>query len=401
MLIAAALFELGAFRSLDAQLATFLDRAEPPASAHAVQYWCIILLGLGIAWTTVDVARTGLKFAIAAVAFAEVITAVWVLSLYHVFFSPFASLTAIAVALGLGLIYAWTPSGSRKRTLHQLLGERVSRKTLKALVNSRVPVKFEGEVREATIVGCEIFNRDELLGTLSAPEYVAMTNAFLRNAADFLVERGGYLDECSGETLRVVFGVPGADPQHAAHACAAALDLQARLEAVNRECEERWGNRFDYGIGVNSGEMVLAAYGSRRLGGLSITGEPVEFARRLCAANTIYSSRILIGSGTFAQAETTIEVRPIELIQRHRDDPAKEEVYELLACNGALSADEETRRDLFCKGIAAFREQHWDDALANFKLARELNMEDGPAEFYIRRIEQLRAGVASLDWTSS
>ena len=170
---------------------------------------------------------------------------------------------------------------------------------------------------------------------------------------------------------------------------------------MNRECEGRWGNRFDYGIGVNSGEMVLAAYGSQRLGGLSITGEPVEFARRLCVANTIYSSRILIGSGTFAQAEAAIEVRPIELIQRHRDDPAKEEVYELLSGSGALSADEVTRRDLFCKGIAAFRGQRWDDALANFKLARELKIEDGPAEFYIRRIEQLRAGVATLDWTSS
>ena len=218
VLIAAALFELGAFRGLDARLATFLDRGVPPMPDRAVQYWCIVLLGLGIAWTTVDVARMGLKFAIAAIAFAEVITAVWVLSLYNVFFSPFASLAAIAIALCLGLLYSLTPSGSRKRTLHQVLGERVSRKTFKALVSSSVPVKFEGEVREATIVVCEIFNRDELLGTLSTPEYVAMTNAFLRNAADFLVERGGYLDECSGETLRVVFGVPVADPQHAARA---------------------------------------------------------------------------------------------------------------------------------------------------------------------------------------
>ena len=40
-------------------------------------------------------------------------------------------------------------------------------------------------------------------------------------------------------------------------------------------------------------------------------------------------------------------------------------------------------------------------ALANFKLARELHVEDGPADFYIRRIEQLRNGVATLDWAKS
>ena len=47
-------------------------------------------------------------------------------------------------------------------------------------------------------------------------DYVALNNSFLRNAADFLVERGGYLDECDGESLRVVFGSPaaGAAPRH-------------------------------------------------------------------------------------------------------------------------------------------------------------------------------------------
>ena len=61
--------------------------------------------------------------------------------------------------------------------------------------------------------------------SLRIPDYVAMTNAFLRNAADFLVERGGYLDECDGESLRVVFGAPMADGRHAARACECALEL--------------------------------------------------------------------------------------------------------------------------------------------------------------------------------
>jgi len=57
-------------------------------------------------------------------------------------------------------------------------------------------------------VVCEIFNNDELESTLPATDYVAMTNAFRRNAADFLVENGGYLDECDGESVRVVSRMP-------------------------------------------------------------------------------------------------------------------------------------------------------------------------------------------------
>jgi hypothetical protein len=62
--------------------------------------------------------------------------------------------------------------------------------------------------------------------------------------------------------------------------------------------------------------------------------------------------------------------------------------------------DETTRRDLFWKGIVFYREQKWDDALTNFKLARELFPDDGPSEFYIRRVEQLRSGVGSLEWSN-
>jgi adenylate cyclase len=310
-------------------------------------------------------------------------------------------MVAILLAFGGGVFYSRTAGGSRKRVLRHLFGDRVSAQMFQALVDSDAPINFDGDLREATIVVCEIFNHDALLDSLGTKDYVAMTNAFLRNSADFLVERGGYLDECDGESLRVLFGVPLEGREHASRACDAALDLQTRMDALNRECETRWGSRLDFRIGINSGDVVLAAYGSSRLGGVSISGEPVEFARRLCAANTIYGSRILVGSGTFALAEETIEVRPMELIQRHRDDPSKEEVYELLAGRGELTADETTRRELFWKGIVFYREQKWDDALTSFKLAQELFPDDGPSEFYVRRVEQLRAGVASLDWSRS
>jgi class 3 adenylate cyclase len=400
-LVAGGLFELGAFRTWDAQLAAFLGLPTTPSVPRLPQYLLVLLFGFGIAWTTIDIPRFGLKIAVAAATFAELITAVWACNLLGIFFPPFASLTAIGVAFAAGIIYSATPPGRRKRSLHQLLGDRVSPGTFKALLDSNVPVHFQGDVRQATLVICEIFNQDDLLSALKPEDYVSMTNAFLRNAGDFLVERGGYLDECDGESLRVVFGVPLPDPKHATTACKAALSLQARLDQVNAECQSRWGSQFDYRIGINSGDVVVAAYGSDRLGGVSMSGEVVEFTRRLCAANNIYGSRILIGSAAQSLASEAVEVRPMELVQRRREDPEKEEVFELLAEHGQLSPDDTTRRELFAKGIVFYREEKWDDALANFRLARELHIEDAPADFYIRRIEQLRNGVSSLDWARS
>jgi adenylate cyclase len=208
------------------------------------------------------------------------------------------------------------------------------------------------------------------------------------------------LDECAGETLRVIFGTPLADESHAAVACEAALKLADELDGVNRECVEKWNQALDFRIGVNSGEMVCAAYGSNRLGTFSVAGEPVDFARRLCAANTIYGSRILAGSHTLELSAHAVEVRPMELV-RTRDERSREEVYELLGLRNTLPDDALQRRDLFWKGIIYYREQLWDEALDHFRAALPAGGIDAPLEFYIRRTEQLRAGLPALEWSQT
>lgn len=392
------LFELGAFRQLDAGLGNFLGLRFSPVSERPLQFALIIAFSFTIAWTTVDIPRNSLKIVTAAGTLAQLISAVWVLNLLGIFLSPFASAFAILASFGAGFLYAQGEGGSRKRIVRAIFGDRISKKSFAALVNSRAALRFDGELREATVVVCEIFNHDQLADNLPVADYVALNNSFLRNAADFLVERGGYLDECDGESLRVVFGTPLPDPRHAVNACEAALALSVRLADVNRESFRVWRQTFDFRMGINSGEMVVAAYGSRRLGAFSVAGEPVEWSRRLCAANMIYGSRMLIGSLTFQLAEGAIEVRPLELLHRHPQDREREEVYELLARRQALSDEEMERRDAFWKGIIFFREHKWDVALEHFQRARTEDGGDEPVEFYIRRVEQLREGVPNLEW---
>ena len=400
-MLVALLFEMHAFARLDASLAVFLDRPSPPVVERGLQYFLILLLSFGIAWTVIDLNRIPLKLGIALAALAETVTATWVANLHDAYFSPFASITAILVATGAAFAFAQSATGRRKRLLQQMLGDRVSGRAFARLVNGDEPLNFDGELREATVVVCEILNHEELLATLRTDNYVAMTNSFLENAADFLVERGAYLDECDGESLRVVFGAPLPDADHGRLACEAALELAARLEAVNRECLAKWGKVFDWRLGINSGEIIFAAYGSRRLGALSVSGEPVEFARRLCAANSIYGTRMLIGSQAFALAEEAIEVRPMELIQRHPDGTSREEVYELIAHKDQLSEPQRARRDLFWKGVVYFRKNLLDRSLATFMEAQEKYGTDGAVEFYIRRIGQMQAGLPALGWANS
>jgi class 3 adenylate cyclase len=399
-LLVSSLYWFGVMFQLDLALCGFLGRSAPtPLADWHWQVPLYVFFAFAVAWTTVDIPRFSLKVIIAASMLAEVLAATAILHIFGFFFSSFASGAAIVGSFLCGIIYARSDAGMRKRNISTIFGDRISKRAFEELVNSDLPLQFEGERIESSVIVCEIFNHDELSAALPVNDYVSVQNSFLKNAADFLVERGGYLDECGGESLRVVFGVPLSDPEHASTACEAALALERRLDEVNKECFEVWKQMFDFRIGVNSGEMVVAAYGSGRVGNLSVAGEPVEFTRRLCAANMIYGSRMLIGSDTFLEAERAIEVRPMELIQRYSDDTSREEVYELLALKDSLAEEDAHRRDYFWQGIVYYREGLWDEALTIFYSIRRTDSLDGPVEFYIRRIEQLRAGMPQLEWT--
>ncbi len=399
-LICAALHETGVLARMDVLLWEFLgELSSAPMPRPIVQYSVIAVLGFGIAWTTIDINKATLKTIVAAGALFNLVSATWVLNFYYQFFSPFAGILAVTLSFGMGFCYSRSQGGRRKKTLRLMFGDRLSRKSFYALLNSNQQLNFEGDECEASVLVCEIFNHDELMSSLTVADYVAMTNLFLRTASDFLVEKGAYLDECDGESLRVIFGAPLGDPQHAATASEAALELLRRLDNLNRECEVRWNKILEQRIGINSGEIVTAAYGSERLATYSVAGEPVEFARRLCAANTIYGSRILIGSRTYNLAANNIEVRPMEIV-RGRDNRLCEEIYELLELKSSLSREEIERRDRFWKGIIYFRENRWDEALGEFEAVIDSDPDDLPAQFYVRRIEHMRSGATpALQWS--
>jgi len=159
----------------------------------------------------------------------------------------------------------------------------------------------------------------------------------------------------------------------------------------------RWKVPLDFRIAINSGEVTAAAYGAPGSVAYGISGESVDFSPRLCAANLIYGSRILIGTETLTRARDAIEVRPVELI-RTQEPRTREEIYELLGMKDSLPVDELRRRDLFWKGVIYYREQLLDQALESFRAAMDAGRESDPTlEFYIRRIEQRRAEIPEFN----
>lgn len=365
-----------------------------PGTAKAVpvilQAGLIAVLAYGMAWCSVDISSGTAKSFLLVGTVAEVLWAVWVCKAKGYYLAPWPPVLAIFLSAGVGDLYSRSGAGARRKKALALFGNRISRQQLNRIVDSDLPLDFHGELREATVLVCEIFP-DLSLERIPAPEQAAMSNCFMSQAADFLREHGAYLEDYTGRSIRAVFGGLQEEPGHAAQACTAAVDLLRRMDEANEDCDQKWHHTFDFRVALNSGEMVMATCGENATWGLRFTGEPVEFARRLCLANNVFGTRLLVGGETHALAAPFIEVRPIEMI-RGRHERSREEVYELLAKRHELSEEEQERRDLFWKGIVCYRQQAYEEALSLLFAALPEGAQDPAAMFYIRRIEHLCRG---------
>lgn len=321
-----------------------------------------------------------------------------VLGVYHFEVPPFSAIAALILGYLFSLGFLKTPVGSRYQRLQHLLGERLNRSLLRKLVNGETAIAFLGERKEGSFLICSLNNSTELMELLKPEDYVAMTNLYLQTASDFLVEVGGYLEECSGESLRVVFGIPlpiTGPLNHGAKATRAAYDLMLRLDELNYQCDARWQQRLDVRIGINSGEMIVGRFGGTRLNHYSVAGPMVEFASYLSAACRNYGCRMLVGPATYAMAETAIEFRPIDLLQR-KGLRRRVELYEALAPKQALSTERERSRNLFWRGVIFFREQEWEKAVEAFTAARIAGIADKALDLYLERIDRARRGDNEL-----
>src|SRR5690606_25167597 len=123
---------------------------------------------------------------------------------------------------------------------------------------------FGGGVRDGTGLTCRLLNHAELREKLEPAELLKMSNLFLRSVWTFVMSRGAYLDESGPELVRVFFGMVEPSDDHAEQACRSALELRARLKNLGQECESRWFQKLQYGVGISSGPMTVGVYGSKQ-----------------------------------------------------------------------------------------------------------------------------------------
>lgn len=152
----------------------------------------------------------------------------------------------------------------------------------------------QGEVREATILFTDLEDFSGLSERMKPEEIIATLNEYFSVVAAPIEKRRGVINQFQGDAILASFNLPEADPDHAAQAIEAALEIQAMLQAHTFASGLKLRSR----IGINSGKVVGGLVGTAERVNYTVHGDDVNLAARLEQLNKEHHTRILISERT-------------------------------------------------------------------------------------------------------
>lgn len=375
----ALFYQSGQGGALADWLAARIDGGAALRRAPVLQHGYYTLAALIAAWICLGLpGRTRALLFLFGLVFLT-LTLCPVLALQGVLFEPFTgSLGALAAGL-VALFFAG--SGSRRcGQLARRFAGRLAREDFERLLKEGDEQQLTGR-RQITALSCQLLNHAKLARELEPAEWADFASRFTRTTAEFLLARGGYLDEYGIHRVRVLFGFPRADENHAVTAARAALEWRDHLTALQKEMEERWRKRPQIGAALSSGEVATGLFGHGEFKFFSAAGEALATAGHLSALNAKYGSRLLVSAATLTAATDGLEVRPLEMTPAP-ESGALSEVYELLALKHGLTEEQAVARDAFWQGIILLRKGDKVGARRQFERAALEGAEDAPLAYF-------------------
>jgi class 3 adenylate cyclase len=283
-----------------------LPLAQPPVS-YVLAAASVALLG-SAAWRQGRTyLRTGFPthgaLVLAYVLLAEaqvlmVVTPFWRLTWweYHV-------LMAAAVVLALRALFLEL---DRKRALERFLpSEAIERVVAGGLL------RVAGERRVVTVLFADLRGSTALAETIPAEGVVAMLNTYVGAMARCVFEQGGMLDKFLGDGLMAIFGVMADPSDGAVPAARAALAMRGAVAAVNRERVPHGLPALQFGVALNTGEVVLGAVGIPQRQDFTAIGDTVNTAAHMEALTKHFDVDVILSGATASRLAGLDAFRPL------------------------------------------------------------------------------------------
>jgi len=288
--------------------------------------------------------------------------------------------------------------------VRETFGKYIDPRVVEGLIDRPTLTAAEGQRRVMTVLFCDLKGFTSLSEGMTPQGLVKVMNRYLSIMSEPIRTNRGIIDKYIGDGIMAYWGPPFVDEaDHARFACLAAMEMIERIATLRQEIPELLGVRgtpmekCDLRIGVATGEALVGSIGSDVMMSYTVMGDVVNLASRLEGVNKTYGTRNLVSERTIAAAGAALEVREIDrvVVAGHTHS---EIIFEILGRKGELTPQRFISRDKYLEGLAAYREQRWDEALRALNESLGAIPDDGPSMALLKRVESLKTNPPSRDW---
>jgi adenylate cyclase len=287
----------------------------------------------------------------------------------------------LAVALAWAILFSSVQMYAQKRVFENTLALYLSPKLVRKFVGNPQFLKPGADKQMLTILFSDIANFTAISEGLDSDELARLMNRYFHTAVSKCIHpTDGTVVKYLGDSIFAFWNAPEEQVDHAQRACRAALLFR------DASMGEMGGRPLCTRIGLHTGVANVGNFGSEERVDYTALGENINLASRLEGLNKHLGTVVLISRATAEAARGLFVTRPLGLF-RLKGFGRLVEVEELV---GLSAAAESTRawREAFAAALAEYTKGKLDAARAAFVSVLKLKPEDGPAQFYLSRIEK-------------
>lgn len=279
--------------------------------------------------------------------------------------------------------------------------------------DSAVEVKVGDSVlREMTVLFCDIRSFTARSEGSGPQETFSRLNEHLQQMEPCIYRHGGFVDKYVGDAILSLFsddknrstiytGNSGQSQRmnSAQRAVSAAVEMARLARSAQSSADQEHRFLPGFGIGINSGNLVLGTVGSPSRIDTTVIGDTVNTCSRLESLTTHYRCPILISGSTRERlGEGIFHLRQVDDVYL-RGKKQKTTIFEVFDADPPEQLLQKSRTLVrYNEALELYRTGKFDEALTMFQTLQQKAPQDQILPLYIERIKGLKEQSNITNW---
>ncbi|MCF6310245.1 MAG: adenylate/guanylate cyclase domain-containing protein [Sulfurimonas sp.] len=301
-------------------------------------------------------------------------------------------IVSLVAILGVNYVFEFR----QKELVKNSFSKKVSKQVMDDLLKNPESTNFTSREVETSIYFSDIRGFTSISEELKSPKRITDFLNFYMDAMVKSIEKNhGTIDKFIGDAIMAYWNAPLEVENHADKAVLTALEQIDKRDILNETINDRFGFDVDYGIGINTGDVVVGEIGSQGRSDYTIIGDSVNLASRLEGLCKPYQVRLIISEFTKARLTQKYIIQLLDIVKvKGKNEPVK--IYEVIS-SGIASEDKQIELDTYNKAHMLYCESNFEEATKLFENLYK-TYEKYLYQLYTQRCKQLLdTGVKDFD----